>query len=78
MRRMADQPKAAARGFAVNRLAYSELQAPLPATLKQAVWQPDTGRFEARYGNSAKSAVLPLLAVGLYAGMGKLPIFIYI
>lgn len=46
--------------------------------LKQAVWQPDTGRFEARYGNSAKSAVLPLLAVGLYAGMGKLPIFIYI
>lgn len=85
MRRMAGQPKAAARGFAVNRLAYSELQAPLPATLKQAVPGPETGRmaaqygpFEARYGNSAKSAVLPLLAVGLYAGMGKLPIFIYI
>ena len=73
MRRMAGQPKAAARGFAVNRLAYRPFRA-----LKQAVWQPNTGRFEARYGNSAKSAVLPLLAVGLYAGMGKLPIFIYI
>lgn len=50
MRRMAGQPKAAARGFAVNRLAYSELQAPLPATLKQAVPGPETGRMAARYG----------------------------